>query len=210
MAKGERIKALREKMGYSQTEFAERVKISKQTLYKYENNIISNIPSDVIERMASILNCPPGYFMGWEDPEPESGLESFWDFFIKSAKSEGCKLWKYERAGNYENKEPFYSENLSMDNMVTIFKQTQNDSGKMSQSASRTVKQINDYIIRHCKNIIQDILSGNDLISSEQDYFRFDDLLLESYRAADPGIQDSICKLLDIDNKTEALKKGSA
>lgn len=73
MAKGERIKALREKMGYSQTEFAERVKISKQTLYKYENNIISNIPSDVIERMASILNCPPGYFMGWEDPETETG-----------------------------------------------------------------------------------------------------------------------------------------
>lgn len=69
MAKGERIKSLREKAGYSQTELAERVNISKQTLYKYENNIITNIPSDILEKIASVLGCSPSYFMGWEEYE---------------------------------------------------------------------------------------------------------------------------------------------
>lgn len=69
MAKGERIKSLREKAGYSQTELAERVNISKQTLYKYENNIITNIPSDILEKIASVLGCSPSYFMGWEEPD---------------------------------------------------------------------------------------------------------------------------------------------
>lgn len=77
MAKGERIKELREKMGYNQTELAELVKISKQTLYKYENNIVTNIPSDVLERIASVLNCSPGYFLGWEEYTPPENTPTF-------------------------------------------------------------------------------------------------------------------------------------
>lgn len=30
----------------SQVEFADKINVSKQTLYKYENDIITNIPSD--------------------------------------------------------------------------------------------------------------------------------------------------------------------
>lgn len=77
MAKGERIKSLREKEGYSQTELAERVNISKQTLYKYENNIITNIPSDILEKIASVLGCSPSYFMGWDDYTPPEGTRTF-------------------------------------------------------------------------------------------------------------------------------------
>ena len=39
MTVGERIKEVREKRGMSQVEFATKIKVSKQTLYKYENNI---------------------------------------------------------------------------------------------------------------------------------------------------------------------------
>ena len=64
---GDRIKALRTDAGVSQTELAERIKVSKQTLYKYENNIITNIPSDKIEAIASALGVSPSDIMGWEE-----------------------------------------------------------------------------------------------------------------------------------------------
>ena len=65
MTKGERIKGLREKIGKSQVELADLIGVSKQTLYKYENNIITNIPSDKIEAIASITGADPGFIMGW-------------------------------------------------------------------------------------------------------------------------------------------------
>lgn len=66
MTVGERIKNLREKMGMSQVDFADKISVSKQTLYKYENNIITNIPSDKIEAVASIGNISPAFLMGWD------------------------------------------------------------------------------------------------------------------------------------------------
>ena len=66
---GERIRKLRENSGLSQTEFAEKIGVSKQTLYKYENNIITNIPSDKIENIASYCHVSPAYIMGWNDGE---------------------------------------------------------------------------------------------------------------------------------------------
>lgn len=67
MTVGERIKNIREKIGFSQVDFAEKIGVSKQTLYKYENNIITNIPSDKIEVAAQICNVSPSYIMGWSD-----------------------------------------------------------------------------------------------------------------------------------------------
>jgi transcriptional regulator with XRE-family HTH domain len=72
MAKGERIKSRREQLGITQISLADKVGISKQNLYKYENNIITNIPSDVIEKIADALNCTPGYLMGWDDNSKKS------------------------------------------------------------------------------------------------------------------------------------------
>lgn len=66
MTVGERIKVLREKMNITQTELANICKISKQNLYKYENNIITNIPSDKIEMIAKALCTTPAVLMGWE------------------------------------------------------------------------------------------------------------------------------------------------
>lgn len=66
MTKGEKIKALREKIGLSSSELAVRIDVSKQNMYKYENDIITNIPSDKIELIAKCLNVSPAYIMGWE------------------------------------------------------------------------------------------------------------------------------------------------
>ncbi len=65
MTVGERLKQLREQLGMSQVDFATKINVSKQTLYKYENNIITNIPSDKIESAARICNVSPAYIMGW-------------------------------------------------------------------------------------------------------------------------------------------------
>lgn len=67
MTKGKRIRHLRESLSISQTDLAKSVGISKQTLYKYENDIITNIPSDIIEKLAGKLRCSPAYIMGWDD-----------------------------------------------------------------------------------------------------------------------------------------------
>ena len=68
---GKRIKTLREQKGISQTELAEKSKSSKQTIYKYENGIITNIPSDKIELIAKILDVTPSYLMGWEEEKKQ-------------------------------------------------------------------------------------------------------------------------------------------
>ena len=72
MTIGERIKKARETKGISQTELANAVKISKQNLYKYENNIITNIPSDKIEAIAYYLEVSPAFLMGWEDEKTDN------------------------------------------------------------------------------------------------------------------------------------------
>lgn len=66
MTVGDRIKKLREENKMTQEELAKFINSTKQTIYKYENNIITNIPSDKIERIAKALGVSPSYIMGWE------------------------------------------------------------------------------------------------------------------------------------------------
>lgn len=79
---GERIKQRREELGMTQISLADVVGTTKQNIYKYENGIITNIPSDKIESIASALGVTPSYLMGWDDvakylkDEKESGRDS--------------------------------------------------------------------------------------------------------------------------------------
>lgn len=52
MTKGERIKLLREKANMTQEELAKVLNTTKQTIYKYEQSVVTNIPSDRVERIA--------------------------------------------------------------------------------------------------------------------------------------------------------------
>lgn len=71
MTIGNRIKELRSAIGFTQTDLADKIGVSKQTLYKYENDIITNIPSDKIELMAHALNVSPAALMGWDKEQSE-------------------------------------------------------------------------------------------------------------------------------------------
>ena len=67
MTRGERIRKTREDQGITQVELAERIGESKQTLYKYEAGIITNVPAEKIELIAHILDVSPAWLMGWQE-----------------------------------------------------------------------------------------------------------------------------------------------
>ena len=83
MTIGERIKEVRERLGLNQVEFADKINVSKQTLYKYENNLITNIPSDKIEATAKLGNVSPAYIMGWEKTEYLSKISNVFTIELK-------------------------------------------------------------------------------------------------------------------------------
>lgn len=66
MTKGQRIKELRERRKMTQEELAKKLNTTKQTISKYEKDIVTNIPSDRIEALSKVLNSTPEYILGWE------------------------------------------------------------------------------------------------------------------------------------------------
>ncbi len=74
MTIGQRIKEMRLAKNLTQDELAARIHTTKQTIHKYENGIITNIPSNKVEAIANALNTTPDYLMGWKEkeaPEPD-------------------------------------------------------------------------------------------------------------------------------------------
>ena len=69
MNKGDRIKDLRVKNGYTMEELAKKLSTTKQTIHKYESGVTTNIPSDKIEIMAKLFNTSPAYLMCWDETD---------------------------------------------------------------------------------------------------------------------------------------------
>ena len=85
MTRGQRIKSKREELNISLTDFSKKVNVSKQTLYKYENDIVTNIPYDKIVEISNALDVTPGYLMGWEDTENSTAAsETLINLYIKN------------------------------------------------------------------------------------------------------------------------------
>lgn len=84
---GERIKIAREAKRMSQEELGKVCGITKQTIYKYETGIITNIPLDKLESIAEALDVSAVYLAGWKD---ETGAE-------KTAAEEGDGLSPLEK-----------------------------------------------------------------------------------------------------------------
>ena len=64
---GKRLRELRIARGLTLLEVAEAVGTSKQTISRYEKEIITNIPKEKIELLASVLSITPAELMGWEN-----------------------------------------------------------------------------------------------------------------------------------------------
>ena len=71
MTVGDRIRQVRLDQDVTQQELADCIGVSKQAVYKYENNIVTNIPTDKVDAIARRLKVSPAFLMGWEEkPSP--------------------------------------------------------------------------------------------------------------------------------------------
>ena len=79
MTIGRNIYHARKLSGMTLEELSKHIGISRQTLSRYENGIIGNIPSDRIEKIAIALNVSPAQLMGWEEMSGNSEEEYYTD-----------------------------------------------------------------------------------------------------------------------------------
>ncbi len=64
---GHRIKERRKELGMSADELAEKLEKNRSTIFRYEKGDIENLPLEMLEPLAEILQTTPAYIMGWEE-----------------------------------------------------------------------------------------------------------------------------------------------
>lgn len=74
MSIGQNLKETRLKRGKTLEEVAEYLETSPQTIYKYENGIIKNIPINNIEKICEFLDVHPATIMNWQVDEHSLSL----------------------------------------------------------------------------------------------------------------------------------------
>lgn len=67
MSIGSRIKAAREAKKMTQEELGAACGTTKQSIFKYETGVVTNIPLDKLEKIANVLDMSPATLMGWEN-----------------------------------------------------------------------------------------------------------------------------------------------
>ena len=77
MSIGKRIKDRRKKLGYNADYIAEKLGVSRSTVFRYEKGDIEKLPTEILEQLAVILQTSPGYLMGWEENNGEELLNYF-------------------------------------------------------------------------------------------------------------------------------------
>ena len=75
---GERIKQRRKSMKMSADQLAERVGVSRSTIFRYEKGDIEKLPTNKLTDIAEILQTTPAYLMGW-DTDDEKKLISMYN-----------------------------------------------------------------------------------------------------------------------------------
>lgn len=68
MGIGEKIKALRKSMGFTQTELGEKVGVKKNAVSKWECGRVEDIPTSTIKALAALFNVPTSYLIDDEMP----------------------------------------------------------------------------------------------------------------------------------------------
>lgn len=68
---GQRIKERRKELKISAEELGKRLGKDRSTIYRYEKGDIENLPLDILEPIAKVLETTPAYLMGWENSMAE-------------------------------------------------------------------------------------------------------------------------------------------
>lgn len=70
MSIGKKIKDLRIQREMTQGDVAKALNTTCQAIFKYEQEIVTNIPTDKIEQLAKLFDVSPAYLIGWDDTQP--------------------------------------------------------------------------------------------------------------------------------------------
>ena len=98
---GKRIKKRRKELGMSADKLAELINKNRATIYRYEKNEIENMPYDVIEPLAKVLNVSPAYLMGWEDQDTSLDSLPVKQIPVVSQISAGLPIYSEENLIDY-------------------------------------------------------------------------------------------------------------
>ena len=94
---GSRIKKARENVGISQEQLGKMCGTTKQTIFKYEAGVVTNIPMDRLEAIANSLGVDPCSIMGWEENRCPASQRNVIFSASKLAPDESDLLHKYRR-----------------------------------------------------------------------------------------------------------------
>lgn len=78
---GERIKQRRKELKMSAEELGKRLGKDRSTIYRYEKGDIENLPLDILEPIAAVLQTTPSYLMGWQEVQKKNDVLS--DIILK-------------------------------------------------------------------------------------------------------------------------------
>jgi repressor LexA len=68
------LKKLRRERGLTLDDLARALETSRQTIHRYENGVISNVPPEKVAKLASALGVSPSALMGWSEEIDAEGL----------------------------------------------------------------------------------------------------------------------------------------
>lgn len=101
MTVGERIREARIHNGFTQERLGQLCGIAKQTIYKYEKGIITNIPVENVQTIANVLGTSAAALMGWDEtdgrtvPPDKSTLQAaFWGGDKDLSQEDMDAMWK--------------------------------------------------------------------------------------------------------------------
>ena len=77
-----KLKELRKSRGMTLDELAELIGTSKQTIHRYENGVITNVPPEKVESLAVALGTTPQELMGWEE-ETSPAIQNLMPMAVK-------------------------------------------------------------------------------------------------------------------------------
>lgn len=66
---GQRIKERRKELNLSVDDVANKLNKNRATIYRYESNEIENLPLNILEPLAKVLQTTPATLMGWKNEE---------------------------------------------------------------------------------------------------------------------------------------------
>lgn len=92
---GERMKMRRKQLKLSDDVVAERLGVSRSTIFRYEKGEIEKLPTNILDDIAKILQTTPAYLMGWES-DNISSIETIYNQLIPERQSKVYDFAKHQ------------------------------------------------------------------------------------------------------------------